>query len=409
MKTECTNCHQHYEVEDEYIGQEVECTQCGATFVVKAHRVANKIAPFGRTKAKTYCAKCGAPNVVSSQFCASCGAGMHGTENRTNPLIDLNGALPAGSWIRCGARTLDVLLETFVLGVIVGIIGGTLSLPNEVLAIVFLPFALVLDSIVHAIFGTTFGKWLFGIKVVDLLGAPVSAGRYFYRNLRVWWGGYGLGLPIVCLITGSVQQYRILKGKPATYDQALGLNSIRYNATGLKTLGGVVLLILLLVPVVKSTFTSVMRPAERNKRAMEERMRMKDEISQLRMSAEQGDAEAQNLLGVCYENGQGVEQDYEEAARWYRKSAEQGFAMAQANLGGCYYFGNGVEQDYREAVKWFRKAAEQGVALAQRWLGNCYLNGAGVEQDKAEAVKWLRKAADQGEKEAKEWLEKMAN
>ncbi len=80
MKSECTNCHQHYEVEDEYIGQEVECTQCGATFVVNALRVANKIAPFGRTKAKTYCAQCGAPNADGSVFCAKCGAKLQGSD-----------------------------------------------------------------------------------------------------------------------------------------------------------------------------------------------------------------------------------------------------------------------------------------------------------------------------------------
>jgi len=42
--------------------------------------------------------------------------------------------------------------------------------------------------------------------------------------------------------------------------------------------------------------------------------------------AERGDAEAQDILGNMYYNGQGVPQDYKEAARWYRKAAEQGDA-----------------------------------------------------------------------------------
>ena len=40
-----------------------------------------------------------------------------------------------------------------------------------------------------------------------------------------------------------------------------------------------------------------------------------------------------------------------------RVLAEQGDADAQALLGSAYYFGDGVEQDYGEAVHWSRRAA----------------------------------------------------
>ena len=45
--------------------------------------------------------------------------------------------------------------------------------------------------------------------------------------------------------------------------------------------------------------------------------------------------------------------------KWYTKSAEQGFADAQCNLASCYQKGEGVSQDIEEAVKWWKKAAEQ--------------------------------------------------
>jgi TPR repeat protein len=48
-----------------------------------------------------------------------------------------------------------------------------------------------------------------------------------------------------------------------------------------------------------------------------------------REAAEQGDAKAQNNLGVCYRYGLGVEQDDTQAAHWIRKSAEQGYEVAQ--------------------------------------------------------------------------------
>ena len=49
-------------------------------------------------------------------------------------------------------------------------------------------------------------------------------------------------------------------------------------------------------------------------------------------AALQGNADAQNNLGVMYHMGEGVEQDNSEAKKWYAKSAAQGHVDAQANL-----------------------------------------------------------------------------
>ena len=64
------------------------------------------------------------------------------------------------------------------------------------------------------------------------------------------------------------------------------------------------------------------------------KQREMDEVLRLwRSAAEQGHPGGQCNLGLMYENGQGVKQDYAEAVRWYRKAAEQGDADAQFNLG----------------------------------------------------------------------------
>lgn len=97
--------------------------------------------------------------------------------------------------------------------------------------------------------------------------------------------------------------------------------------------------------------------------------------------AEQGDAVAQYSLGVMYENGQGLPQDYVEAVRWYRLAAEQELYLAQNNLGVMYYEGRGVPQDYTEAFEWYRLAARQGDAMAQYNLGIMYGHGQGVSPD----------------------------
>ena len=76
-------------------------------------------------------------------------------------------------------------------------------------------------------------------------------------------------------------------------------------------------------------------------------------------AAERGAARAQFILGNMHHNGEGMAQDYAEAARLYRLAAEQGYAKAQSNLGWMYKNGHGVEQDDAEAARWYRLAAEQ--------------------------------------------------
>ncbi|NEX73774.1 tetratricopeptide repeat protein [Aeromonas rivipollensis] len=124
--------------------------------------------------------------------------------------------------------------------------------------------------------------------------------------------------------------------------------------------------------------------------------RYKQASDALRKAAEQGDAVAQNNLGMRYVNGQGEVQDYKQAVAWFRKAAEQGDAVAQYNLGSMYDKGQGVVQDYQQAVAWYRKAAEQGDAGAQYNLGICFADGVGVAQDYMQAYAWLSAAAANG-------------
>jgi TPR repeat protein len=113
--------------------------------------------------------------------------------------------------------------------------------------------------------------------------------------------------------------------------------------------------------------------------------------------AKQGNAAAQNGLGVLYRNGWGVKTDYSEALAWFRKAAAQGSLWAQVNIGQMYGQGQGLERDLREEAKWYRGAAEKGFPPAQTLLGAMYAVGDGVPQDWGEAMKWYRNAADQGD------------
>ena len=84
--------------------------------------------------------------------------------------------------------------------------------------------------------------------------------------------------------------------------------------------------------------------------------------------AEQGNVKAQYNLGLMYDMGEGVLQDYKEAVRWYQLAAEQGYSSAQHNLGLLYFNGQGISQDHQEAVKWITLSADQGEVI-QKNLG----------------------------------------
>ena len=77
----------------------------------------------------------------------------------------------------------------------------------------------------------------------------------------------------------------------------------------------------------------------------------------LKNQALNGNPDAEFKEGYAYFSGQGVPQDYAQAAIWYRKAAEQGDPWAELNLGYLYANGQGVPQDNAEAYFWFDLAA----------------------------------------------------
>ena len=89
-------------------------------------------------------------------------------------------------------------------------------------------------------------------------------------------------------------------------------------------------------------------------------------LESLQLRAGQLDPWAQFTLGLCYDHGRGVEQDFVEAAKWYRKAAYLGHAEAQFTLGVMHVDGQGVGQDYVLAHMWFNLSAAQEFENAAR-------------------------------------------
>jgi len=74
-----------------------------------------------------------------------------------------------------------------------------------------------------------------------------------------------------------------------------------------------------------------------------------------------GYAEAQYELGVHY----AFYKIYDIAVDYYKMAADQGLAEAQNKLGVCYQNGKGVNKDLKKATKYFKLAAEQGDSEAK--------------------------------------------
>ncbi len=121
-----------------------------------------------------------------------------------------------------------------------------------------------------------------------------------------------------------------------------------------------------------------------------------ESFNKLKKGADQGDADAEFNLGVHYDNGQGVPQNYAKAVYWFQKAADQGDVGAENNLGFSYRKGQGVPQNYAKAVYWVQKAADQGDAPAEYNLGVVYYKGQGIPQNSIKAIHWFQKAANQG-------------
>jgi TPR repeat protein len=122
-------------------------------------------------------------------------------------------------------------------------------------------------------------------------------------------------------------------------------------------------------------------------------------------AAEQGDAEAQVLLGLMFAEGDGGKVDFVEAVRWFRKAAEAGYSAGQYNLGLAYQSGQGAPQDAVKGSEWYQKAAEQGYEWAQTNLGSIDVSAGQTSASKVIGCKWLLLASGKGDGMATKLLE----
>ncbi len=85
-----------------------------------------------------------------------------------------------------------------------------------------------------------------------------------------------------------------------------------------------------------------------------------------------------------------------QAACWFEKSAEAEYVNAFGSIARAYENGTGVEQNYQTAIKWHRKGMKINNSGSYYLLGKMYEAGRGVQKSKAEAIKLYKKAEELG-------------
>src|SRR5204862_5069671 len=103
------------------------------------------------------------------------------------------------------------------------------------------------------------------------------------------------------------------------------------------------------------------------------RSRLQTELKHFVVQVESlSDSQALFERGLALARGEGLLQDFGEAALCFRKAAQQGHAGAQLHLGVLYERGEGVSQDFEEAMRWYQKAADQRQPHATCHMAGLY-------------------------------------
>lgn len=125
-------------------------------------------------------------------------------------------------------------------------------------------------------------------------------------------------------------------------------------------------------------------------------------VQELLAKANNGDEKSCIELGSMYADGDGVEQNYEEAIRYYQMAASMGNKEAYKHLGWLYFDDKYFPSDYEISFKYMKKAADLGDSIAQTHIAQAYQYGiwGAPEEDRSLMKKYFEMALNNGEAHA---------
>jgi uncharacterized RDD family membrane protein YckC len=157
----------------------------------------------------------------------------------TPPILQEEGwtDLSPRPWRRYFARTLDLNLNVFILGWVVVTLIGSLApahLPGWVhffvepgtkwiSGLLATAIGFMANVPLMAYYGSTLGKWIFGIRVHHPDGRPLGLKVAFKRELAVFVRGYCLMIPLVSLFTLAGSYQNLNENGSTSWDKDYGL------------------------------------------------------------------------------------------------------------------------------------------------------------------------------------------
>ena len=142
---------------------------------------------------------------------------------------------------RCFARAVDTCLALAMVFVIV-LVGYATSdsiAGWSIIAFVFLYPAI--EGLLLAHYGTTPGKFMFGIRVLQINGQRAQVGTAIYRSYLVQLFGNALYIPILGIVANIALFVRLIRGRPAVWDKNCNL-VVGHKPLGVESIGGTLLL-----------------------------------------------------------------------------------------------------------------------------------------------------------------------
>lgn len=211
-----------------------------------------------------FCGKCGTEFKSGDKYCQNCGAELKNESSQNSIAADNQvdaqnsiGILPSDTvptddipspnsirgeifwdriphpWRRYFARTFDLLtagllvflVTSFLIGYLFPSIanGYVKFVSNDIIAsIVVYLLWLPTEAAFISLTGTTPGKWIFGIRVVNISGKFLSYSAAIERAALVWFKGNGLGIPLISMVAQAMAYDTLKKSGTTSWDNAIG-------------------------------------------------------------------------------------------------------------------------------------------------------------------------------------------
>ncbi len=116
----------------------------------------------------------------------------------------------------------------------------------------------------------------------------------------------------------------------------------------------------------------------------------------IQLRAEQGESDAQFLLGLMYLSGRFVTQDVIQGQLWLTKAAEQGHLKAAKTIADLAFDGKIITRNLNIAEYWYQQLAREGDKVAEFRLGFIYASGGeGIQRNCGKAIEHFLSVGDE--------------